>query len=155
METENQFILCLDRSEAMKSKVKLASELVLKFVINCEANEYKISKKLSFTRAESRLLKFFNFQEEQTGIELARSLSLTKSRITFLINSLLKKGIITRKPNPKDRRFLLIRLTEKGKTSLEKLNYLTIQNCTKQFSAFDDKELDSFIHLISKILYQK
>lgn len=139
----------------MKGKVKLASEMVLKFVIHCETNEYKISKNLGFTRAESRLLKFFNFREEQTGIELARSLSLTKSRITFLINSLLQKGAITRTPDPKDRRFLIIRLTKKGKASLEKLNYLTVQNCTKQFSVFDDEELDSFIHLISKILNDK
>jgi len=139
----------------MKTKVKLASEMVLKFVIHCETNEYKISKNLGFTRAESRLLKFFNFQKEQTGIELARSLSLTKSRITFLINSLLQKGTITRTPDTKDRRFLIISLTEKGKASLDKLNYLTVQNCTKQFSVFDDKELDNFIELISKILDEK
>ncbi len=136
----------------MKSKIEKASEMVLRFVIHCETGEYRISNELGLTRSESRLMKFFNFNDKQTGIELARDLSLTKSRITFLINSLLGKGLIKREPDPKDRRYLIIELTDKGKETLTALNSMTLANCTKQFDVFTEEELDCMITLLTKIL---
>ena len=65
---------------------------------------------------------------------------------------MLGKGLIKREPDPKDRRYLIIELTDKGKETLTALNNMTLANCTKQFDVFTEEELDCMITLLTKIL---
>jgi DNA-binding MarR family transcriptional regulator len=47
--------------------------------------------------------------------ELANSNGCTPPTMTGIVDSLEKKGLVTRQPNPADRRSLLVTLTDKGK----------------------------------------
>lgn len=47
--------------------------------------------------------------------ELAENFSMTKSNVTFLVDSLEEKGLVTRMRSDEDRRVIMIDLTEKGK----------------------------------------
>lgn len=46
--------------------------------------------------------------------ELAQAFSMTKSNITFLIDSLEQKGFVMRSRSSEDRRVIMIELTQKG-----------------------------------------
>jgi DNA-binding MarR family transcriptional regulator len=48
--------------------------------------------------------------------ELAEASHCSPATMTGIIDTLEKKGLVTRDPNPADRRSLLARLTEQGKT---------------------------------------
>lgn len=46
--------------------------------------------------------------------ELASASCCSPSTVTGIVDTLEKKGLVSREPNPEDRRSLLVRLTEKG-----------------------------------------
>ncbi len=46
--------------------------------------------------------------------ELAQAFSMTKSNITFLVDSLEQKGFVSRSRSDEDRRVIMIELTQKG-----------------------------------------
>jgi DNA-binding MarR family transcriptional regulator len=47
--------------------------------------------------------------------DLADANGCTRPTMTGIVDTLEKKGLVTRQPNPEDRRSLLVALTEKGK----------------------------------------
>ncbi len=51
--------------------------------------------------------------------ELAEALACTRATITGIVDTMEKKELVSRSPNPDDRRSLLVRLTEKGRALLE------------------------------------
>ncbi|SDQ90801.1 MarR family transcriptional regulator [Pseudovibrio sp. Tun.PSC04-5.I4] len=51
--------------------------------------------------------------------ELSKSSMLTSGTMTSRLDKLEKMGLVCRKPNPEDRRALMIHLTEKGKSLVE------------------------------------
>jgi len=134
----------------MNNKALKAQELIQKMIIHCESHEYQISRKVKLTRSETRVMKFFNQDNTLTAINLANALALTKSRITFLINSLTEKGLIKREPDIRDRRFQIISATKKGMRVLDKINQFQLQLCADEFSMFTEEELDEFIRLLIK-----
>jgi DNA-binding MarR family transcriptional regulator len=48
--------------------------------------------------------------------ELAAAVQCTRATMTGIVDTLEKKGLVTRAPNPDDRRSLLVKLTEKGES---------------------------------------
>jgi len=54
-------------------------------------------------------------QESKISVnELAHRLNITKSAVSRTVDDLVNKGYLDRKPNPDDRRYVDIELTEKG-----------------------------------------
>lgn len=54
-------------------------------------------------------------QEQRTSVnELAARLSISKSAVSRTVEDLVSKGYLLRTPNPNDRRYVDIALTEKG-----------------------------------------
>ena len=57
----------------------------------------------------------------QTGMtmsELAKNLMMTKPQLTHVVDSLVKVGVVERRPDTKDRRVINLALTEKGRALL-------------------------------------
>jgi DNA-binding MarR family transcriptional regulator len=135
--------------------VNEAAELIQEFVIHCESLEYHLSNKLGLTRSETRVIKLFKNHEIQTAINLARQLSLTKSRITYLINSLTTKGLVKSEIDDKDRRYHRLMLTSKGTRVLKEINNLVQKSCMNDFEAYTEEELRELIRLFKKILKDK
>ncbi len=59
---------------------------------------------------------------ETTIRELSKSLGLDKSTLSRTIDGLVKGGLVERIPNPEDRRFTLLNLTEQGKATCNEIN---------------------------------
>ena len=51
--------------------------------------------------------------------ELADALACTRATITGIVDTLEKKGLVTRTPHPDDRRSMLVKLTAEGKRLLQ------------------------------------
>ncbi len=61
---------------------------------------------------------------DQNGIsfhKLSKQLNLTSPTLTGIVDRLEKNGMVKRCPNPKDRRSILISLTEKGREVVPKI----------------------------------
>lgn len=59
--------------------------------------------------------------------ELAEKLRLERSSVSRLVDGLVKGGFVTRELNEQNRREVIVRLTEKGEQSMERLREQSIQ----------------------------
>ena len=57
--------------------------------------------------------------KEISLVDLAASLGLDTSTLSRTVNSLVNLGLVSRVPNPKDRRYILISLTEQGRAACD------------------------------------
>ena len=73
--------------------------------------------------------------------QLAKTMKLSTSRCSRIVERIQRKGYVVRKPNPQDRRAVEVSLTAKGirlKTNIEKLK----TQCEKRiFGAIDPKNI--------------
>lgn len=77
-------------------------------------SETEICKKRKITNAESKIINSINPDSENYVNKIADTLQLSKSRISRLVSSLKRKGLIAKKENDMDHRFNIISLTAKG-----------------------------------------
>jgi DNA-binding MarR family transcriptional regulator len=108
------------------------------------------------TRSEHGLMVVlrFNITREKTMLsasEITDLLQITPAAGTHLFNPLEKAGYITRTPDPKDRRFSLIGLTEKG----QKITDVLLTDVHEQINSLVDylgeEDTRMFIRLLSKV----
>lgn len=91
---------------------------------------------------------------DQDGVNqqvLADRLHKDKATLTYLLDSLTRKGFVKRKEDPRDRRNKLIFLTKKGIQIQDRVLPLMtnlLENASKDISA---DELDAALHLFNKV----
>ena len=73
---------------------------------------------VDLTPPQFQTLRLLWEQDGQPFKDLAVSLGCTRPTMTGIADTLEKNGLVTRQPNPDDRRSMLVALTEKG-TALE------------------------------------
>jgi MarR family transcriptional regulator for hemolysin len=69
---------------------------------------------VDLTPPQFQTLRLLWAQDGQPFKDLATANGCTRPTMTGIVDTLEKKGLVTRQPNPKDRRSLLVALTEKG-----------------------------------------
>jgi len=70
---------------------------------------------VNLTPPQFQALRLLWEQDSQPFKDLAASIGCTRPTMTGVVDTLEKNGLVTRQPNPKDRRSLLVTLTKKGK----------------------------------------
>lgn len=123
-----------------------------------EKREYAYTKSLSGQRrheimfdpynvspTEYRALAFlyFNGHEAEPSI-IADSLEILRQTMTKVIASLEKKGLVSRREHPTDRRRVYIKLLPKGIQVAEELVVLETDYCRMVDSNFSQEELDTY-----------
>jgi DNA-binding MarR family transcriptional regulator len=83
--------------------------------------------------------------------ELAELLSCTRATITGIVDTMQKKGLVSRSPNPDDRRSLLVTLTGKGRLLLQNTPELgeSYESCC--FDVLPAKEARELSKLLRKL----
>jgi DNA-binding MarR family transcriptional regulator len=69
-----------------------------------------------FARGQGRILAFLRLHDSVSTRDISYLLGMAVSSLNEMLAKLEKGGYITREPSEKDRRIMLVRLTEKGKT---------------------------------------
>jgi DNA-binding MarR family transcriptional regulator len=68
------------------------------------------------TRGQGRILAFLKLRDGISTKDLSYLLGMAVSSLNEMLSKLEKNGYITREPSEQDKRVILVRLTEKGKT---------------------------------------
>lgn len=84
--------------------------------------------------------------------ELYCSLMLTSGAITNRLDKLEKDGLIVRKPNPEDRRGILVTLTQKGLELVDKVIVEHLDNEERLLAALTNEEREQLTGLLRKLL---
>ena len=85
---------------------------------------------------------------------LAAKLDLESSSMTGLLDRLEKKGLIERRPDPDDRRGILVFLTPHGKSARETIKTLVDQLDRKLQEALPAEDIKTFRRIISVVSKQ-
>jgi DNA-binding MarR family transcriptional regulator len=75
----------------------------------------EIETTFGLTSARVFTLLAFNSREIMKMKELSEALSLTSSTMTRMIDNLVKEGLVERGHEPRDRRLVIVKLTNEGK----------------------------------------
>ncbi len=75
-------------------------------------------KESNLTPAQYLILNLLADRDARPLKELAEELACTRATITGIVDTLEKKGLVTRNPHPDDRRSLLVKLTDDGRALL-------------------------------------
>ncbi len=73
---------------------------------------------LNLTIGQLKSLFFIDFEGSTNFKKLATALGVTPPNVTGIIDHLVEQGLVSREGNPEDRRMILLKTTEKGKTLL-------------------------------------
>lgn len=72
--------------------------------------------------------------------ELLTSMLITSGAITYVIDQMQDAGYVTREPDPRDRRALLVRLTDAGKERVEEAMLAHLRVCDELLGPLDDAQ---------------
>lgn len=84
--------------------------------------------------------------------EISEKTSLAKNTVSVVINGMVKKGIVERNINPKNRRQTIISLTEYAKSLQEKYEMVSQQMNEIFYQGFSEDEQKQFEQHLTRIL---
>lgn len=93
-------------------------------------------------------------EEQPEGVslkELAKRMQMTIPASSLLVEALVTKGYVERRPNPNDRRAVRITLTEKGIGIFETVYANFHAEIDRRAQALTQEELDTFSTIIGKM----
>jgi len=105
----------------------------------------------NITPAQAGIL-FLLGKTTHTMTELSRSLSIDNSAITGLVDRLEKSGLAERTANPADRRTFLIRITDKGKSEIDRALVIIKAVNEEIKSGFSESEVETFKKILNGLL---
>ncbi|HVM70852.1 MAG TPA: MarR family transcriptional regulator [Anaerolineales bacterium] len=108
-------------------------------------------REAQLTPPQYMILSLLGEKDQRPFKELAELLSCTRATVTGIVDTMQKKGLVTRSPNPDDRRSLLVTLTEKGRRLLKDTPELqqTFASCC--FDVLPSKEVEQLYGLLRKL----
>ena len=83
--------------------------------------------------------------------ELAEKLLKSGGNLTLVVDNLEKAGYVARERDPADRRFVVVRLTEKGQALITALFPKVVASVTREMGALSSTELLDLSRLCKKI----
>lgn len=84
--------------------------------------------------------------------ELSEVLGLDKSTMSRTINNLVNNGLALRKTDPNDRRYLIIRLTEKGMKSYQEIENGMNKFFTRVYNSIPEAKRDQVIESLNLLI---
>ncbi len=111
----------MEQVDVHKQAEKLA-DLTLGLVGTCQRKQERIAERAQLSLSEFKCLRAFRVDTELSVKDIAHRMSLTSSRLTRIIDGLVKKRFVTRHIDPQDRRIINVRLTKQGETIARKVS---------------------------------
>jgi DNA-binding MarR family transcriptional regulator len=105
------------------------------------------SRRLRLTPQQAQLLCFAQHLQPSFG-ELATLLHCDKTNITGLVDRLQRRGLLTREPDPNDRRMTRVHLTPQGEAVTGQFQQAINTTLTTSFSSWPTTQRDSLVHLL-------
>ncbi len=98
------------------------ADLTLGLVGTCQRKQERIAERAKLSLSEFKCLRAFRNDTELSVKDIAHRMSLTSSRLTRIIDGLVKKRFVTRHIDPHDRRIINVRLTKQGEVIARKVS---------------------------------
>jgi DNA-binding MarR family transcriptional regulator len=111
----------------------------------------KLSQNYSLTGPQALVLKEIAGRRHISAGEVARDVSLSQATITDIAKRLEQRGLVTRVRDSEDRRKIILRITQDGKTLIEAAPPLLQEQFTQRFSQLQDWEQTLLLSSLQRI----
>ena len=138
----------------MANKNELAeqmADLTYELLENCQIKIERTAHKLNLTVAEFKLLRSIGDCEKVAAGELARRLGLSSSRLTRIIEGLIRKKIAKKSVSAKDHRVVEIQLTPDGTQTRDQLKFMYVTVHQEIIDLLPSDAGESVIHAMQKL----
>lgn len=108
--------------EEIDLNAKQLSEITHELIIGCHEKEERIAKKYGLTQTEYKCLRLMSKGKISQNKQIHALMSVSPSRLTRIVDELCGKELVKREIDVRDRRNMLLSLTEKGNLLMEKIN---------------------------------
>jgi len=109
----------------------------------------KITDKFKeLSKNQPNVIKIIGMEGEIMPSTIGNYTGMDKSSLTRMIDDLEKKGMVFRKDDPKDRRKVLVSLTEKGLECYDYTNKLT----DEILKLLDEEDINEYLQSLEKIV---
>lgn len=108
--------------------------------------------------AEARILIEIGINHLKTPMMLSRQLSLDKSYVSRILNKLVKKGVLVKKPSPEDSRSVQLSFTPAGLKILDRINDQSndlVSNLIQDLPVAEQEEFFRCISRANQLLFEK
>lgn len=106
---------------------------------------------LGLTATQAMVMRFLLDRDELTSSDLGSRTELDSATMTGILDRLEAAGLIERRPNPSDRRAILVHLTPKGRKTGEELAILMKESNREFMQSFGAEDENSLRTLLGKI----
>ena len=107
------------RSHLVDYQAKRLQEMIAEIIKCCEDRKLYENQRFGLPYAEIKCLLLFGGERYLTVKAISQRLDVAKSRVTKLVNGLLRKGFVKRVEDPQDTRVKLISLTPAGRKKIK------------------------------------
>ncbi len=134
--------------------VQLA-DLTFKLLANCQEKEARLAEQQGLTQAEFRCLRLFGTEESSNNKQIAKRMNLSPSRLTRIIDGLVRKDYLIREIDPNDRRNMRVTLSRQGVLIVQQLNNAYINIHKEILTDIDNVQhkplITAMTHLLSAL----
>lgn len=135
----------------MKSTTEVAEKLFeLYHRVHRLINETMTEEGVSLAR--SKFLFFLNKLGPCRSTDIAGALNFAPRTVTEAIDGLERDKLVTREPDPEDRRAKIVAITDVGRVMLEASQGPKKLLIEEIFSALDDEQLDQMHDIVSRLV---
>lgn len=128
----------------------LAMELISQFVALKHARPNRLVK--DSMQGEAFLLQhLYSCEHSALPGEISCRMGISSARIAAALSNLEKKGLVTRRIDPEDRRRVLVDLTEEGKAAAEEHRKKLLGSVTRMLSLLGEEDAKEYVRLTGKI----
>ncbi|MGI6192592.1 MAG: MarR family winged helix-turn-helix transcriptional regulator [Christensenellales bacterium] len=129
---------------------ELAMQLIEQFMHLKKARPNKLLK--DSLQGEAFLLQHL-YRHDHSALpgEISGHMGISSARIAAALNNLEKKGLITRRTDPSDRRRVLVDLTDEGKAQAQCQQRLLLSNVAKMLSLLGEDDAKELVRITSKM----
>lgn len=100
---------------------------------------------------EMPVLQFLSSQNgDVIPSEIAKKLKFSRARMSHILDSLETKGFITRRPDPSDRRRVLVAITDRGREFAAEKHAESVSLLAKQLSSLGEHDAQELVRILNK-----
>ena len=124
---------------------ELLGNLIFEILPICKKKETELADEHGLFQAEFKCLRLFEVDGNMNNKEIAKRMRLSPSRLTRVMDGLVKKGYMKRKIDNSDRRNMKLSLSRRGKNLTNKLNDAFIEIHSEILQDIDVSQHESLI----------
>lgn len=132
-------------------KAERLADLTLGLLACCQAKQEEIADRANLSVSEFKCLRAFRRDTEMSVKDIAHRMNLTSSRLTRIIDGLVKKRFVTRHIDPDDRRIINVRLTKQGEAIAKKVTSDCVHIYEQVLGIVNAREHDRIIESIGEL----